>query len=110
MPLLLRDSGGTGVPPLRWAGSGVRSGGQEAGDRLEEFFTFIDPVRVTDVFAEELRDQLAQARLDLAAAREAGDEDGIDAYRGRITGLLRIAARHSITVPHEPDDDVGDED
>ncbi|MGK4584530.1 hypothetical protein [Kitasatospora sp. HPMI-4] len=65
---------------------------------------------MTDVFAEELRDQLAQARLDLAAAREAGDDDGADAYRGRITALLRIAARHSIKVAREPDDDLEDED
>ncbi|MFB7666748.1 hypothetical protein ACFC1R_22820 [Kitasatospora sp. NPDC056138] len=65
---------------------------------------------MTDVFAQELRDQLAQARLDLAAAHEAGDEDGVEAYRGRITSLLRIAARHSIKVAREADDEVEDED
>ncbi|GAA0654047.1 hypothetical protein GCM10010193_00230 [Kitasatospora atroaurantiaca] len=63
---------------------------------------------MADVFDQELREQLAQARLALAAAREAGDEDGVDAYRGRITGLLRIAAHHGIELPHTPEEE--DED
>lgn len=57
------------------------------------------------MFEQELRDQLAQARLALAAAREAGDEDAADAHRGRITGLIRIAAHHGIDLPHAPEED-----
>ncbi|WP_441248697.1 hypothetical protein [Kitasatospora sp. McL0602] len=60
---------------------------------------------MTDVFEQELSDQLAQARRELAAARAAGDPEGVDAYRGRITGLLHIAARHGITLPHTPEED-----
>ncbi|WP_354638951.1 hypothetical protein [Kitasatospora camelliae] len=63
---------------------------------------------MTDVFDEELREQLDQARTALDAARRAGDEDGVEAYRGRITGLLRIAARHGIAVPHSADEEVED--
>jgi len=65
---------------------------------------------VTQVFDEELREQLAQARAELAAARAAGDEDGAEAYRGRITGLLRIAARHGIDLPHSAEEELELED
>ncbi|MER5866768.1 hypothetical protein [Kitasatospora sp. NPDC002040] len=57
------------------------------------------------MFEEELREQLAQARLALAAAREAGDDDGVEAYRGRVTALIRIAGHHGIDLPHTEDED-----
>ncbi|MDH6128148.1 hypothetical protein [Kitasatospora sp. GP82] len=65
---------------------------------------------MTDVFAQELREQLDQARLDLASAREAGDDDGVDAYRGRIASLLRIAERHGIDIPHTRYEEGEEED
>ncbi|WP_371495516.1 hypothetical protein OG871_08330 [Kitasatospora sp. NBC_00374] len=55
---------------------------------------------MTEEFGEELREQLASARRALEQARADGDEDGVEAYQGRITGLLRIAARHGIDLPH----------
>ncbi|MDH6579463.1 hypothetical protein [Kitasatospora sp. MAP5-34] len=64
---------------------------------------------MADVFGQELRDQLAQARVELAAARAAQDEDGVEAYRGRITGLLRIAARHGVDLPHTAEEEAGDD-
>ena len=64
---------------------------------------------MADVFAEELRDQLAQARRELASARAAQDEDGVEAYRGRITGLLHIAARHGIDLPHTAEEEEGED-
>ncbi|WP_457033896.1 hypothetical protein [Kitasatospora sp. P5_F3] len=57
------------------------------------------------MFEQELREQLAQARLALAAAREAGDDDGVEAYEGRITSLIRIAGHHGIDLPHTPEED-----
>jgi hypothetical protein len=87
--------------------------------RFEKFFMFIHDgvlldrhkvrpvscrrpgrVVVTAVFDEELREQLAQARRALNQARERGDDDGAQAYAGRVAGLLRIAADHGIDVPH----------
>ncbi|GAA1116677.1 MULTISPECIES: hypothetical protein [Kitasatospora] len=65
---------------------------------------------MTDLFREELGAQLTQARDDLAAAREAGDDDGVQAYRGRITSLLRIAARHGVELPHSPDEEEDEDD
>ncbi|MFE7564142.1 hypothetical protein [Kitasatospora sp. NPDC057500] len=59
---------------------------------------------MSDVFDEELREQLADARRLRALAREAGDEDGAQAYAGRITQLLRIAAHHGIAVEHSADE------
>ncbi|MEU8928025.1 hypothetical protein AB0D10_45215 [Kitasatospora sp. NPDC048545] len=59
---------------------------------------------MSDVFDEELREQLAEARRLRASAREADDEDGTQAYAGRITQLLRIAAHHGITVEHTMDE------
>ncbi|AXI79055.1 hypothetical protein [Peterkaempfera bronchialis] len=56
-------------------------------------------------FDEELRRQLEQARQELAAARTAGDDDGVQAYVGRVAGLLRLAALHGIQVPHEVDEE-----
>lgn len=53
---------------------------------------------MNDVFQEELREQLAEARRLRARAGEAGDEDGEQAYAGRVTQLLRIAAHHGIAV------------
>jgi hypothetical protein len=58
------------------------------------------------VFEDELREQLTLARLALARAREEGDDDGVDAYRGRIRGLLRIAAHHGVDLPHEPEEET----
>ncbi|BFV60432.1 hypothetical protein KCMC57_up55360 [Kitasatospora sp. CMC57] len=57
------------------------------------------------MFEEELREQLDQARLALAEAREAGDDDGVEAYRGRVTALIRIAAHHGIALPHAPEEE-----
>lgn len=70
----------------------------------------VGPGRVTmgDVFDEELREQLAEARRLRALAREAGDEDGAQAYAGRVTQLLRIAAHHGIAVAHTVDEEEED--
>ncbi|MEV4558683.1 hypothetical protein AB0K51_17060 [Kitasatospora sp. NPDC049285] len=54
---------------------------------------------MTEIFDEELREQLARARQALRDARSAGDEDGEQAYAGRVSELLRIAERHGIDVP-----------
>ncbi|MFI9270052.1 hypothetical protein ACIGXM_04970 [Kitasatospora sp. NPDC052896] len=63
---------------------------------------------MTGMFDEELRDQLDQAREALALARADGDLDGIQAYQGRISGLLRMAAKHGIELPHTPEEESGD--
>ncbi|MER5640010.1 hypothetical protein ABT095_24065 [Kitasatospora sp. NPDC002227] len=63
---------------------------------------------MTDVFEQELLEQLAEARRAQADARAAGDLDGVDAYRGRITGLLHIAARYGIRLPHTPEEEEED--
>ncbi|MFE4512786.1 hypothetical protein ACFRMQ_01135 [Kitasatospora sp. NPDC056783] len=55
---------------------------------------------MSDVFDQELREQLAEARRQRAGARAAGDEDGAQAYAGRVAQLLRIAAHHGIEVEH----------
>ncbi|MER7754964.1 hypothetical protein [Kitasatospora sp. NPDC097643] len=55
---------------------------------------------MSDVFDQELREQLAEARRQRASARAAGDEDGAQAYAGRVSELLRIAGRHGIEVEH----------
>ncbi|MFF8768543.1 hypothetical protein [Kitasatospora sp. NPDC015120] len=57
---------------------------------------------MTAMFDQELREQLARAREELAAARAEGDADGVQAYEGRIAALVRLAAQHGITLPHEP--------
>ncbi|WP_377269829.1 hypothetical protein [Peterkaempfera sp. SMS 1(5)a] len=56
-------------------------------------------------FDEELRVQLDDARRELAAARAAGDDDGVQAYLGRVAGLLRLAAVHGVDVPHDPEEE-----
>ncbi|MBV2154015.1 hypothetical protein [Kitasatospora sp. SUK 42] len=60
---------------------------------------------MTAMFDQELREQLAQARLDLAAARAEGDADGVQAYEGRISSLLRLATQHGIDLPHSIDEE-----
>jgi hypothetical protein len=64
---------------------------------------------VTGIFDEELREQLALAREALARARADGDLDGVQAYQGRIAGLLRMAAKHGITLEHEQDEELGED-
>lgn len=64
---------------------------------------------MTGIFAQELREQLEQARQDLAAARAAGDADGVQAYEGRIGGLLRLAAQHGIDLPHSAEEEHGED-
>ncbi|WP_030274317.1 hypothetical protein [Streptomyces sp. NRRL B-24484] len=63
---------------------------------------------VTEVFDEELRLQLAQAREALEQASAEGDDDGAQAYAGRVTALLRIADRHGIALPRTAGDDQGE--
>ncbi|MFD5432954.1 hypothetical protein ACFWJ4_12405 [Kitasatospora sp. NPDC127067] len=53
---------------------------------------------MSDVFDQELREQIAEARRQRASARAAADEDGAQAYAGRVRQLLRIAAHHGIEV------------
>ncbi|MGW7448429.1 hypothetical protein [Kitasatospora sp. NPDC054795] len=60
---------------------------------------------MSDVFDQELREQLAEARRRRASAREADDEDGAQAYAGRVTHLLRIAAHHGIEVAPTPEEE-----
>jgi hypothetical protein len=64
---------------------------------------------VTGLFDEELRAQLAQARGDLAKARAEGDLDGVQAYEGRIAGLLRMADKHGIALAHSPEEERGED-
>ncbi|MEU1288686.1 hypothetical protein DR950_19355 [Kitasatospora xanthocidica] len=61
------------------------------------------------MFDQELREQLAQARRDLAAARAEGDADGVQAYEGRVASLLRLAAQHGIDLPHSVDEEEHNE-
>ncbi|MEV4614682.1 hypothetical protein AB0K43_19090 [Kitasatospora sp. NPDC049258] len=61
---------------------------------------------MAEEFGQELREQLASARRALEQARADGDEDGVEAYRGRITGLLRIAAQHGIDLPRSAQEDA----
>ncbi|GAA2772789.1 hypothetical protein [Kitasatospora cinereorecta] len=63
---------------------------------------------MAEVFDQELREQLDRARRELAAARAVGDDEGAEAYRGRIISLLRIARRHGIDLPHTPDEEIDD--
>ncbi|MDH6575971.1 hypothetical protein [Kitasatospora sp. MAP5-34] len=62
---------------------------------------------MAEVFGEELREQFAQARQALAAARTVGDDAGAQAYGGRMSALRRIAVRHGIELPHAPEEDEG---
>ncbi|WP_329495001.1 hypothetical protein [Kitasatospora herbaricolor] len=63
---------------------------------------------MTAMFDEELREQLAHAREELAAARAAGDADGVQAYLGRVASLLRLASRHRIELPHTAEEEQGE--
>jgi hypothetical protein len=56
-------------------------------------------------FDEELRLQLEEARKELAAARATGDDVGVQAYEGRVAGLLRLAALHGIEIPHAAEEE-----
>ncbi|MFI6443458.1 hypothetical protein [Kitasatospora sp. NPDC050543] len=64
---------------------------------------------MTDMFGQELRKQLARARAELAAARAAGDADGVQAYEGRVAGLLRLASGHGIELPHSLEEEKGED-
>ncbi|MFF2547948.1 hypothetical protein ACFVUY_36025 [Kitasatospora sp. NPDC058063] len=64
---------------------------------------------MTAMFDQELREQLAQARRDLAAARAEEDADGVQAYEGRVAALLRLAAQHGIDLPHSIDEEEHNE-
>ncbi|MGW7586195.1 hypothetical protein ACWGKU_17465 [Kitasatospora sp. NPDC054768] len=64
---------------------------------------------MTAMFDQELREQLAQARRDLAAARAEEDADGVQAYEGRVASLLRLAAQHGIDLPHSVDEEEHNE-
>ncbi|MEV7775889.1 hypothetical protein [Kitasatospora sp. NPDC086791] len=64
---------------------------------------------MTAMFDQELREQLARARQDLAAARAEGDADGVQAYEGRVSSLLRLASQHGIDLPHSPDEEEHNE-
>ncbi|MFD4659619.1 hypothetical protein ACIQOV_19400 [Kitasatospora sp. NPDC091257] len=64
---------------------------------------------MTAMFDQELREQLAQARRDLAAARAEEDADGVQAYEGRVAALLRLAAQHGIDLPHSVDEEEHNE-
>ncbi|MFE4515639.1 hypothetical protein ACFRMQ_15780 [Kitasatospora sp. NPDC056783] len=64
---------------------------------------------MTAMFDQELREQLDQARRDLAAARTEGDADGVQAYEGRVASLLRLAAQHGIDLPHSVDEEEHNE-
>ncbi|MFJ8624051.1 hypothetical protein ACIRD3_14535 [Kitasatospora sp. NPDC093550] len=64
---------------------------------------------MTAMFDQELREQLARAREDLAAARAEGDADGVQAYEGRVASLLRLAAQHGIDLPHSVDEEEHNE-
>ncbi len=61
------------------------------------------------MFGEELRAQLDQARESLAKAHAEGDLDGVQAYEGRIAGLLRMAAKHGIRLPHSSEEERGED-
>jgi len=63
---------------------------------------------VTETFDGELREQLARARQALRQAKDAADDDGVQAYAGRVAALLRIAARHGIELPHDAGEEQGE--
>ncbi|KRB68063.1 hypothetical protein ASE03_29365 [Kitasatospora sp. Root187] len=63
---------------------------------------------MSEMFGQELHAQLDQAREELALARAAGDEDGMQAYAGRVAGLLRLAAHHGVQLPHETQEEDGE--
>ncbi|WP_030274286.1 hypothetical protein [Streptomyces sp. NRRL B-24484] len=59
-------------------------------------------------FDAELHEQLAEARRLRVRAREAGDEEQAQAYAGRITQLLRIAAHHGVVLDRAADEEEQD--
>ncbi len=61
---------------------------------------------MSDVFDQELHEQLAEARRLRAAAAADGDDEGERAYAGRVKQLLRIAEHHGI----EPERTAAEED
>lgn len=52
-------------------------------------------------FEAVLRAQVAQARHQLTAAREARDYDGIKSYGLRLRYLLAIAEEHHVQLPED---------
>jgi len=58
-------------------------------------------------FEAVLRAQVAAARRELAAAREAHDYAGIKSYGLRLRYLLEIAEEHGLTVPEDEEPDTG---
>ncbi|MFE3113892.1 hypothetical protein [Kitasatospora indigofera] len=63
---------------------------------------------MSGIFDQELREQLDGARAELARAEAQGDADGVQAYRGRVAGLLRVAARHGVALVHEAEEEEGE--
>ncbi|MDH6126865.1 hypothetical protein [Kitasatospora sp. GP82] len=63
---------------------------------------------MTEVFGAELREQLAEARRALRQAEDLGDDDGVQAYAGRVAGLLRIAAGHGVELAHTAEEEEGE--
>ncbi|WP_035841601.1 hypothetical protein [Kitasatospora azatica] len=53
---------------------------------------------MSNVFDQELREKLHEARRLRDDARSANDEDGAQAYAGRVALLLRIAEQHGVVV------------
>jgi hypothetical protein len=60
-----------------------------------------------DSFEAVLRDQVADARRQLAAARQARDYDGIKSYGLRLQYLLEIAEEYRVALSEEPDSGAG---
>ncbi|KDN87473.1 hypothetical protein [Kitasatospora cheerisanensis] len=65
---------------------------------------------MTDIFDQELREQLVRARRAEQQAAAAGDEDGVQAFAGRVAELLRIADRHGIDLAPDAADELPDQD
>ncbi|MFD8599482.1 hypothetical protein ACFV1L_31215 [Kitasatospora sp. NPDC059646] len=65
---------------------------------------------MTEIFDQELRDQLVRARRAEQQARAAGDDDGVQAFAGRVAELLRIADRHGVDVSADTTAEHPDQD
>ncbi|MEE1783274.1 hypothetical protein PUR71_10160 [Streptomyces sp. SP17BM10] len=63
---------------------------------------------MTAAFDEELREQLTRAREALRQARADGDDEGAQAYAGRVAGLLSIASANGIDLPHTAEEEQGE--
>ncbi|MFE2414353.1 hypothetical protein ACFVSN_00740 [Kitasatospora sp. NPDC057904] len=63
---------------------------------------------MTAAFDEELREQLARAREALRQARADRDDEGAQAYAGRVATLLWIASAHGIDLPHTAEEEQGE--